>query len=131
MLGWMNGLVGVLLFCSVGGTRPATADAATLTGTWRGGYGSGLEVKEVTARFYPNMKVVMSEKQGSQVRQASGNYQVKDGKILLAAISLQGSGITLQGNLNKTFSFVDGTYNTPDGIIGSFYLHKVAAQPNP
>lgn len=131
MTGWLQGLLGLLMFSPETDLKDLPGKKELLSGTWRGEYGSGQEVRQFIARFYPNMQVRFSETNGKKVRQALGSYQLKDNNTLVAVIALQGTGITLEGNLNKTLNFVDGMFTSPEGDSGSFYLQKIMQQPNP
>lgn len=103
-----------------------TADPATETvcGVWKGYYGTESEINSIIIKINPQNKAeIISNSTG---KKTTATYKlVGDSAIVISCtLTEQSSQLILQGNLNRTSSFIDGQWDSEGKGGGSFYLQK-------
>ena len=108
-------------------TDPATE---TVCGVWKGYYGTEREINSITIRINPqNQAEIISNISG---KKTSATYKlIGDSAIVISSTPAeQSSHIILQGNLNRSSSFIDGQWDREGKESGCFYLQKQFIEPN-
>ena len=112
-----------------------TSDPSTETvcGIWKGYYGTEKEIRSITIKINPQNKAEIFCNYNDGCLKTMGTYKlVGDSAIVISCISTEqnSSQIILQGNLNRTSSFIDGQWDSEGKQGGCFYLQKQFPPPN-
>ena len=121
---------------------PATE---TVCGIWKGYYGTETEINSIVIKINPQNKAeifcnyneaspfasLLAER--GDCLKTNGTYKlVGDSAIVISCILIdqKSSKVILQGNLNRTSSFIDGQWGSEGKDGGCFYLQKQFVQTN-
>jgi len=112
-----------------------TSDPSTekVCGTWKGYYGTETEIRSITIKIDPQNKAEIFCNYNEACLKTNGTYKlVGDSAIVISCIlsDQKSSTVILQGNLNRTSSFIDGQWDGDGQQGGCFYLQKQFAQPD-
>ena len=109
-------------------TDPSTE---TVCGIWKGYYGTEHEINSITVKIDPlNKAEIFYNLNGHRI--AATYKLIGDSAIVISAkLSEQTSSqVVLQGNLNRTSSFIDGQWDGEGKKSGCFYLQKQFIETN-
>ena len=111
-----------------------TADPSTETvcGIWKGYYGTQNEIKSIIVKINPQNKAEIFCNLNDACLKTTGTYKlIGDSAIVISCklTSDKSSEVILQGNLNRTSSFIDGQWDGEGKEGGCFYLQKQFVQP--
>ena len=109
-----------------------TSDPATETvcGVWKGYYGTENEINSIIIKINPqNRAEIISNTSG---KKTSATYKLIGDSAIVISCTLadQTSHVILQGNLNRSSSFIDGQWDSEGRQGGCFYLQKQFIESN-
>jgi hypothetical protein len=95
-------------------------------GTWKGGFGNQTVIIETIVELKQHNKADVFEGAKTEANRCTGAYEViGDTAFVLTYIQpCTNKKVLLQGNLNRTKNFVDGTWQSASEVKGNFYLQK-------
>ncbi len=104
----------------------------TVCGIWKGYYGTENQINSIILKITPQNKVEIICNYNDACLKAKGTYKLIGNSAIIISYKLtdqSSSEVVLQGNLNRTSSFIDGEWNgNKEG--GCFYLQKQFEQIN-
>lgn len=97
-----------------------------IQGVWKGGFGTQQVITETVVELKGDYEAVIYEGGVSGGVKHTGIYEVKgDTALILTYYKPDAcSKVVLQGNLNKSRTFVDGIWQKGEIVEGNFYLEK-------
>jgi hypothetical protein len=96
----------------------------TVCGIWKGYYGTEKEINSIAVKIDPQNKAEVFYNYNGQ-RVAATYKLIGDSAIIISCkLTDQSSQVILQGNLNRTSSFIDGQWDSEGTEGGCFYLQK-------
>jgi len=112
-----------------------TSDPSTETvcGIWKGYYGTESKINSIVVKINPQNKAEIFCNLNDGCLKTTGTYKlIGDSAIVISCtLNEQGSSqVILQGNLNRTSSFIDGQWDSDGKVSGCFYLQKQFVQTN-
>lgn len=112
-----------------------TTDPAkeTVCGIWKGYYGTEREINSIIIKINPLNKAELIYNYNNALLKTMATYKlIGDSAIVISCMlpEQKNSTIILQGNLNRTSSFIDGQWDNNGKQGGCFYLQKQFAQTN-
>lgn len=102
-----------------------TPGEGQLYGTWKGGYGDDQQTYTATVHIQPGNKLEVSIDDIGDYKM-TGSYALQGDTALVISYTdkLKHTTIIMQGRLNKTGNFMDGSWQTEGKYQGSFYFQK-------
>lgn len=98
----------------------------TVCGVWKGYYGTETGINSIIIKINPQNKAEIICNYIDACVKAKGTYKLIGNSAIIISYKLtdqSSSEVILQGNLNRTSSFIDGEWNgNKEG--GCFYLQK-------
>jgi hypothetical protein len=96
-----------------------------LYGTWQGAYGMNDEIKNAWVVFGGGNKMEFYDGDFKPENKLSGTYALRgDTAIVFTYKKFGKQQVTMEGNLNRSMNFVDGSWESNDHQYGSFFLQK-------
>jgi len=105
-------------------TDPATE---TVCGIWKGYYGTEREINSITIKINPQNKAEIIYNYHNALLKTTATYKLIGDSAIVISCTLteqKNSPLILQGNLNRTSSFIDGQWDSKGEHGGCFYLQK-------
>ena len=99
----------------------------TVCGVWKGYYGTEKEINSIIIKINPLYRAEITCKYNNASWKASATYKLIGDSAIVISYKLPGqqsSEIILHGNLNRTSSFIDGSWDGEGNEGGCFYLQK-------
>jgi hypothetical protein len=106
-----------------------TSDPSTETvcGIWKGFYGTEKEINSIVIKINPHNKAEIFCNFNDARFITTATYKLIGDSAIVISCSLteeKSSAVILQGNLNRTSSFIDGQWDGEGKEGGCFYLQK-------
>ena len=106
-----------------------TPDPSTekVCGTWKGYFGTESEINSITIKINPQNKAEIFCNFNDACLKTTGTYKLIGDSAIVISCKLnddKSSEVILQGNLNRTSSFIDGQWDGKGKEGGCFYLQK-------
>lgn len=95
-----------------------------LYGTWQGAYGMNDQVKNAWVVFGSGSRIEFYDGDLKAENRLSGTYALRGDTAIVFAYKKFGKQVTMEGNLNRSKNFVDGSWESNDHQYGSFFLQK-------
>ena len=105
----------------------------TVCGIWKGYYGTQNEINSIIVKINPQNKAEIFCNFNDACLKTTGTYKLIGDSAIVISCKLNGeqsSEVILQGNLNRTSSFIDGQWDGEGNKSGCFYLQKQFVQTN-
>jgi hypothetical protein len=102
-------------------------EKGTVNGIWQGAYGMDNRIENTWVVFGSSNMVEFYEGQMKPENKMIGSYSLM-GDTAISFTCKKNNGtqeIKMQGNLNRTKNFVDGSWESDDHNSGCFYLQKI------
>lgn len=94
-------------------------------GIWQGAYGVNDRIEDAWVVFGPSNMVEFYEGNLRSGKKITGTYNLLgDTAIVFTCTKSNGMLMKMEGNLNRTKNFVDGSWQSSDDDYGSFFLQK-------
>lgn len=119
------------LICSF--TKVSDPSTETVCGTWKGYYGTETKINSITIKINPLYKAEITCKYNDVFLKANATYRLIGNSSIVISYNLPGqrsSEVILHGNLNRTSSFIDGSWDGEGNECGCFYLQKQSPEIN-
>ena len=102
-------------------------DKGAVNGIWQGAYGMDDRIETTWVVFGPSNTLEFYEKEMKTENKMTGSYSLLgDTAIFFTCKKVNGKQvIKMQGNINRTKNFVDGSWESTDHNSGSFFLQKL------
>jgi hypothetical protein len=100
----------------------------SVQGVWKGFYGTEFEIKEITIRINLENKAEIFDGGIDASKKINGTYLLLgDSAIIISSLTpnSRSTEIILNGNLNRTASFISGDWDGSHNEKGCFYLQKL------
>lgn len=113
------------LICSF--TKVPDPSTETVCGTWKGYYGTETQVNSITIKINPLYRAEIFCKYNNSSLKANATYRLIGESAIVISYKLPGqesSEVILHGNLNRSSSFIDGSWDGEGSEGGCFYLQK-------
>ena len=112
-----------------------TSDPSTETvcGIWKGYYGTESKINSIVVKINPQNKAEIFCNLNDGCLKTTGTYKLIGDSAIVISCTLNEQGpsqVILQGNLNRTSSFIDGQWDSDGKESGCFYLQKQFVQTN-
>ena len=112
-----------------------TSDPSTETvcGIWKGYYGTESKINSIVVKINPQNKAEIFCNLNDACLKTTGTYKLIGDSAIVISCKLtndKSSEVILQGNLNRTSSFIDGQWDGEGKEGGCFYLQKQFVQTN-
>ena len=125
----------VIIFAILFSSFVKTPDPSTETvcGIWKGYYGTENQVNSIVIKINPQNKAEIFCNLNDGCLKIIGTYKLIGDSAIVISCTLNGqksSQVILQGNLNRTSSFIDGQWGSEGKESGCFYLQKQFVQSN-
>ena len=107
--------------------RTADPSTETVCGIWKGYYGTQNEINSIIVKINPQSKVEIICNFNDACLKTTGTYKLIGDSAIIISCKLsndKSSEVILQGNLNRTSSFIDGQWDGDGKEGGCFYLQK-------
>ena len=106
-----------------------TSDPSTRTvyGIWKGYYGTESKINSIVVKINPQNKAEIFCNLNDGCLKTTGTYKLIGDSAIVISCTLNEhtpSKVILQGNLNRTSSFIDGQWDSEGKESGCFYLQK-------
>ena len=114
-------------------TRTADPATETVCGIWKGYYGTEKEINSITIKINPLNKAEIIYNYNDALMKTTATYKLIGDSAIVISCTLdeeKNSPVILQGNLNRTSSFIDGQWDARGKHGGCFYLQKQFIQVN-
>ena len=97
-----------------------------LYGTWQGAYGMNDEIKNAWVVFGGSNHMEFYDGDLKPQNKLTGTYTLLGDTAIVFTYKKPGSKqqVKMEGNLNRSKSFVDGSWESNDHQYGSFFLQK-------
>jgi hypothetical protein len=97
-----------------------------LYGTWQGAYGMNDEIKNAWVVFGSSNHMEFYDGDLRPQNKLTGSYTLLGDTAIIFTYNKPGSTqqVKMEGNLNRSKSFVDGSWESDDHQYGSFFLQK-------
>jgi hypothetical protein len=97
-----------------------------LYGTWQGAYGMDDEIKNAWVVFSNGNNMEFYDGDLKAENKLTGTYTLLGDTAIVFTYKKPGNKqeVKMQGNLNRSKSFVDGSWESNDDQYGSFFLQK-------
>ena len=115
----------ILLFSFLSNNSGPAAE--NVQGVWKGYYGTENVIKEITINIFLQNKAEIFGGHDDGIIKMKGTYQLLgDSVIIISSLLPESSSpeIILNGNLNRTASFMSGDWDGSGSERGCFYLRK-------
>ena len=99
----------------------------TVCGIWKGYYGTENHINSITIKINPQNKAEIFCNYNEGCLKTLGTYKLVGDSAIVISCTLTEQNpvqIILQGNLNRTSSFIDGQWDSEGKEGGCFYLQK-------
>ena len=99
----------------------------TVCGIWKGYYGTENKINSIVIKISPQNKAEIFCNLNDACLKTTGTYKLIGDSAIVISCTLNGqtaSKVILQGNLNRTSSFIDGQWDSEGKENGCFYLQK-------
>ena len=125
----------VIILATLFSSFVKTADPSTETvcGLWKGYYGTQNEINSIIIKINPQNKAEIFCNLNNGCLKTTGTYKLIGDSAIVISCKLtndKSSEVILQGNLNRTSSFIDGQWDGEGKQGGCFYLQKQFLQTN-
>ena len=112
-----------------------TSDPSTETvcGIWKGYYGTENKINSIVVKINPQNKAEIFCNLNDACLKTTGTYKLIGDSAIIISCTLneqKPSQVILQGNLNRTSSFIDGQWDSEGKESGCFYLQKQFLESN-
>ena len=114
-------------------TKTTDPSTETVCGVWKGYYGTEKEINSITIKLNPQNKAEIIYNYNDAPLKTTATYKLIGDSAIVISCSLteqKRSTVILQGNLNRTSSFIDGQWDSEGKRGGCFYLQKQFVQVN-
>ena len=97
-----------------------------LYGVWQGAYGMNNEVKNAWVVFGSGNSLEFYDGDLKPQNKMTGTYALLGDTAIVFSYNKPGAQqlVTMEGNINRTKNFVDGSWESNDNQYGSFFLQK-------
>jgi hypothetical protein len=116
----------IVLLCFIAFTAFAVKDKGeAMYGTWQGAYGMNDEIKNAWVVFGSSNHMEFYDGALKAENKLSGTYTLMGDTAIVFTYKKAGKQqVKMEGNLNRSKSFVDGSWESNDHQSGSFFLQK-------
>ena len=113
--------------------KPPDPSTETVCGIWKGYYGTENQINSIVIKINPQNKAEIFCNLNDGCLKTNGTYKLIGDSAIVISCTLNeqtSSQVILQGNLNRTSSFIDGQWGSEGKENGCFYLQKQLVETN-